>query len=134
MARGSQIGLPLRCPGVIPAVAAATVGGRRLRPPCRSELPEPMILSMAGPIPPVVQDVVDHAGRSAQRLAIDVIKYLSDYIHSADAVLLAAADVVANATTKLVGGEARSAPNQEQPQLRDQRRDGSVVWDEFTVL
>ena len=47
---------------------------------------------------------------------------------SADAVLLAAADAVANATMKLM------ASDQAQPQLRDQRRDGSVVWDEFTSL
>ena len=52
----------------------------------------------------------------------------SRYMHSADAVLLAAADAVANATMKLM------ASDQAQPQLRDQRRDGSVVWDEFTSL
>ena len=52
----------------------------------------------------------------------------SRYVHSADAVLLAAADAVANATMKLM------ASDQAQPQLRDQRRDGSVVWDEFTVF
>jgi integrase len=55
----------------------------------------------------------------------------SRYVHSADAVLLAAADAVANATMKLM---AEKEPDQAQPQLRDQRRDGSVVWDEFTVL
>ena len=52
----------------------------------------------------------------------------SRYMHSADAVLVAAADAVANATIKLM------ASDQAQPQLRDQRRDGSVVWDEFTSL
>jgi integrase len=52
----------------------------------------------------------------------------SRYVHSADAVLLAAADAVANATMKLM------ASDQAQPQLRDQRRDGSIVWDEFTSL
>jgi integrase len=52
----------------------------------------------------------------------------SRYVHSADAMLLAAADAVANATMKLM------ASDQSQPQLRDQHRDGSVVWDEFTVL
>jgi hypothetical protein len=52
----------------------------------------------------------------------------SRYVHSADAVLLAAADAVANATMKLM------ASDQAQPQLRDQGRDGSVVWDEFTSL
>ena len=52
----------------------------------------------------------------------------SRYMHSADVVLLAAADAVANATMKLV------ASDQTQPQLRDQQRDGSAVWDEFTVL
>ena len=50
----------------------------------------------------------------------------SRYVHSADAVLLAAADAVANATMKLM------ASDQAQPQLRDQRRDGSVMWDENT--
>jgi hypothetical protein len=35
---------------------------------------------------------------------------------------------VANATMKLI------ASGQAQPQLRDQGRDGSDVWDEFTVL
>jgi integrase len=55
----------------------------------------------------------------------------SRYVHSADAVLLAAADAVANATMKLM---ADKEPDQAQPQLRDQRRDGSVVWDEFTSL
>jgi hypothetical protein len=54
----------------------------------------------------------------------------SRYVHSADAVL-AAADAVANATMKLMAKE----PDQAQPQLRDQARDGSVVvWDEFTSL
>ena len=52
----------------------------------------------------------------------------SRYVHSADAVLLAAADAVANATMKLM------ASDQAQPQLRDQRRDGSGVWDGITVL
>jgi hypothetical protein len=52
----------------------------------------------------------------------------SRYMHSADAVLLAAADPVANGTMKLM------ASDQAEPQLRSQRRDGSVVWDEFTVL
>jgi integrase len=55
----------------------------------------------------------------------------SRYMHSADAVLLAAADAVANATMKLMGDKE---PDLAQPQLRDQRRDGSVVRDEFTVL
>jgi integrase len=52
----------------------------------------------------------------------------SRYMHSADAVLLAAADAVANATMKLMESD------EAQPQLRDQRRDGSVVRDEFTSL
>ena len=52
----------------------------------------------------------------------------SRYMHSADAVLLAAADAVANATMKLMSSD------QAQPQLRDQHRDGAVVWDEFTSL
>ena len=52
----------------------------------------------------------------------------SRYMHFADAVLLAAADAVANATMKLMGSD------QAQPQLRDQQRDGSVVWDGITSL
>ena len=52
----------------------------------------------------------------------------SRYMHSADTVLLVAADAVANATMKLM------ASDQAQPQLRDHRRDGSAMWDEFTVL
>jgi hypothetical protein len=52
----------------------------------------------------------------------------SRYVHSADTVLVAAADAVAHATMNLM------ASDQAQPQLRDRRRDGSVVWDEFTVL
>jgi integrase len=52
----------------------------------------------------------------------------SRYVHSADAVLLAAAGAVANATMKLM------ASDQAQLGLRDQRRDGSVAWDEFTSL
>jgi integrase len=50
----------------------------------------------------------------------------SRYMHAADAVLLTAADAVANATMKLM------ASDQAQPQLRDQQPDGTVVWDEFT--
>jgi site-specific recombinase XerD len=45
----------------------------------------------------------------------------SRYVHSTDAVLLAATDVVANATMTLM------EPDQAQPQLRDQHRGGSVV-------
>jgi integrase len=52
----------------------------------------------------------------------------SRYVHSADAVLLAAADAVANATMKLM------ASDQAQPQLRDRHRDGAVVWDGITSL
>ena len=37
-----------------------------------------IIPGMADPIPPVVQDVLDHAWQSAQRLAIDVIEYPTD--------------------------------------------------------
>jgi hypothetical protein len=59
----------------------------------------------------------------------------SRYVHSADAVLLAAADVVANATMNLMcDKDSDPASDQAQPQLRDQRGDGSVVWDEVTVL
>jgi integrase len=55
----------------------------------------------------------------------------SRYVHSADAVLLAAADAVAHAIMNLM---AQKEPDQAQPQLRDQRRDGSVVWDGITSL
>jgi integrase len=55
----------------------------------------------------------------------------SRYVHSADAVLLAAADAVASATVKLMGDKE---PDLAQPKLRDQGRGGSVVWDEFTSL
>ena len=58
----------------------------------------------------------------------------SRYMHSADVVLLAAADAVANATMKLMAEKSDLAPDQAQPQLRNQQRDGSVVWDEFTSL
>ena len=47
-------------------------------------------------------------------------------MHSADAVLLAAADAVANDTMKLM------ARYQPQPQLRNQQRDGSVVREGFS--
>jgi hypothetical protein len=56
----------------------------------------------------------------------------SRYMHSADAVLLAAADAVANATMKLMNSDFDA--DQAQPQLRHIAGDGSVVWDEFTVL
>ena len=42
----------------------------------------------------------------------------SRYVHSADVVLLAAADAVANATMKLMAEKSDLAPNQAQPQLR----------------
>jgi hypothetical protein len=59
----------------------------------------------------------------------------SRYVHSADAVLLAAADAVANATMNLMSAkDSDLASDQAQPQLRDQRRDGSAMWDEFTSL
>ena len=58
----------------------------------------------------------------------------SRYMHSADAVLLAAADAVANATMKLMTEKSDLAPDRAQPQLRHQQRDGSAVWDEFTSL
>jgi hypothetical protein len=50
----------------------------------------------------------------------------SRYFHSSDAVLLTAADAVANATMKLMTSD------RAQPQLLDQRGDGSVVWDGIT--
>ena len=52
----------------------------------------------------------------------------SRYVHSADAVLIAASDAVANATMKLI------ASDQAQPELRDQVRDGAVVRDDLTSL
>jgi Phage integrase family len=58
----------------------------------------------------------------------------SRYVHSADAVLLAAADVVANATMKLMAEKSDLAPDQAHPQLRNQQGGGHVVWDEFTSL
>ena len=48
----------------------------------------------------------------------------SRYMHSADTVLVVAADAVANATMKLM------ASDQAQTQLRDQQRDGSVCGTE----
>jgi integrase len=58
----------------------------------------------------------------------------SRYMHSADVVLLAAADVVANATMKLMAEKTDLTSDQAQPQLRNQQRDGSVVWDGITSL
>ena len=52
----------------------------------------------------------------------------SRYVHSADAVLLAAADAVANATMKLMNSD------QAQPQLRNEQRDGRAIWDGITSL
>ena len=52
----------------------------------------------------------------------------SKCVNSADTVSVAAADAVAHATMNLM------VSDQAQPQLRDQRRDGSVVRDKFTVL
>jgi integrase len=52
----------------------------------------------------------------------------SRYVHSADAVLLAAADAVANATRKLMGPvdiDIDLTPDQEQP--ADRSRYGSVA-------
>jgi integrase len=52
----------------------------------------------------------------------------SRYVHSAGAVELVAADAVANATMKLMcKKEPDLAADQAQPQLRDQRQNGSVV-------
>ena len=52
----------------------------------------------------------------------------SRYVHSADAVLMAAADAVSNETLKLM------ASDQAQPRLRDQQRDRYVVRDELTII
>ena len=64
--------------------------------------------------------------RSVRRLGHKTHSITSRYMHSADAVLVTAADAVANATMKLM------ASDQPQPQLRDQQRDGSVVRDGIT--
>ena len=58
----------------------------------------------------------------------------SRYMHSADAVLLAAADAVANATMKLMAEKTDLAPNRAQPQLRNEQRDGRAMWDGITSL
>ena len=59
----------------------------------------------------------------------------SRYVHSAGAVLLVAADAVANASMNLMKqGDLGSTPDQAQPHLRGQHRDGSVEWDGITVL
>jgi hypothetical protein len=74
---------------------------------------------------PTIATLLGHKARSIT----------SRYVHSADAVLLAAADAVANATMKLMGAkDSDLASDQAQPQLRNQHRDGSVMWDEFTSL
>ena len=51
----------------------------------------------------------------------------SRYVHSADAVLLAAADAVGNATMKLMAEKSDLAPDPAQPRLRNQPRDKSAV-------
>jgi hypothetical protein len=48
--------------------------------------------------------------------------------------LLPAADAVANATMKLMAEKTDLASDQAQPQLRNQQREASAVWDEFTSL
>src|SRR6202162_2485971 len=60
----------------------------------------------------------------------------SRYVHTADAVLLAAVDAVANATWKLMGQpNLKSNSDQTQPRLRPDRPDiGSAVWDGITSL
>jgi integrase len=60
----------------------------------------------------------------------------SRYVHTADAVLLAAVDAVANATWKLMAQHnLNSGSDQAQPRLRLDRPDiGSAMWDEITSL
>jgi hypothetical protein len=59
----------------------------------------------------------------------------SRYVHSSDAVLLVAADAVANASMNLMKqGDLGSTPDQAQAHLRGQHRDRSVKWDGITVL
>jgi integrase len=60
----------------------------------------------------------------------------SRYVHTADAVLLAAVDAVANATCKLMGQpNLNLESDQAQPRLQsNQHRHGSAMWDEFTSL
>jgi integrase len=60
----------------------------------------------------------------------------SRYVHTADAVLLAAVDAMANQTMKLMAKpKLKSESNQTQPQFRsDRHRHGSAVWDEITSL
>jgi integrase len=60
----------------------------------------------------------------------------SRYVHTADAVLLAAVDAVANATWKLMGQpNLNLASDQPQPRLQsDQHRHRSAMWDEITSL
>ena len=48
-------------------------------------------------------------------------------MHSADVVLVAAADAVADATMKLMNSDLDA--DQTQPELREQQRDGSDVRD-----
>jgi hypothetical protein len=84
----------------------------------------PMCRAIALPVSPPMPTIASLLGHKTHSIT-------SRYVHSADAVLRAAADVVANATMKLM---AEKEPDQAQPQLRDQHRDGSVVWDEFTSL
>ena len=83
----------------------------------------PQVLAIASPVlPPILATT----SRQSPACGHKTHSITSRYVHSADAVLLAAADAVANATMKLM------ASDEAQPQLRDQRRDGSVAWDEFT--
>ena len=60
----------------------------------------------------------------------------SRYVHTADAVLLAAVDAVANATWKLMAPQKpKLDSDQTQPRLpSDQHRHGSAMWDEIPSL
>jgi integrase len=60
----------------------------------------------------------------------------SRYVHTADAVLLAAVDAVADKTLRLMAQpELGSESDQTQPELQSERhRHGSAMWDEITSL
>jgi hypothetical protein len=60
----------------------------------------------------------------------------SRYVHTADTVLLAAVDAVADRTMKLMAQpNLKSESDQAQPQLQsDRHRHGSAMWDGITSL
>ena len=74
----------------------------------------PMCCDIASPVSPPIWAITSR--RSPSLLGHKTHSITSRYMHSADAVLLAAADAVANATMKLMGPGLAS--DQAQPQLR----------------